>query len=86
MQRDGWHGVHVWLCNVLDHHGDIIVPCADRLVIRGCHEPPVLVYEGDRVDRAQMLIILLCDLSRVHIVLKTRVNMSSKWTLRHIPG
>ena len=69
MQCDSWHRVHVGLCDVLDDDRDVEVPCADGLVIRRRHKPPVLVDEGDCVHRAKVLVVFLRDFSRVYVVL-----------------
>jgi hypothetical protein len=63
------HTVHMWLGDVLDHHRDIEIPGTDRFVIRRRDEPPVVVDEGDRVHGTQVLVVLLSDLARVHVVL-----------------
>lgn len=74
MQRDCWHGMHVRLCDVLDDDGDIEIPCSNRLVIGGGHESAILVDKGDRIDRPQMLVILLRYLSGIDIVLEFGLN------------
>jgi len=63
------HRVHVWLGDVFDRYGDVEIPCADGLVIRRGNEPPIVIHESNRVDRPQMLIILLRDFARPHVVL-----------------
>ena len=61
--------MHVWLCNVLDHNRDVEVPSTDRLVIGSRHKSPVFIDKSDSVDRSQMLIILLSDLTAIDIIL-----------------
>lgn len=78
MERHGRHGVHVGFGNVLDHNRNIIVPYTDRFVVRSGDKPPIFVNECDRVYRSQMLIILLRDFPRIHIVL---LSISE-----HVPG
>jgi hypothetical protein len=63
MLGHGRHRVHVWLGDVLDDDGDVVVPTTDGLVVRRGQESPVAVNKGDRVDRAQMLIVGLDDFS-----------------------
>ena len=72
MKGHSGHGVHEGLGDVLDYNRNVIVPCANRLVIRGSHKSPVFVYECNRIDRSQMLVVFLYNLSRIDIVLKTR--------------
>ena len=52
MNRDCGHRVHVRLCDILDDNRNVIVPCANRLVIRGSYKSPVFVYECNRIDRS----------------------------------
>ena len=47
--------MHVWFSNILDDNGDIEIPRADGLVIRGCDKAAIFVHKGDGVDRTQML-------------------------------
>ena len=61
--------MHVRFRNVLNDHGDIEVPCTDRLVVRRRNEASVLIDESDCVDRSKMLVIFLCDLARVYVIL-----------------
>lgn len=63
------HRVHVRLSDVFDCHRNVEIPGTYRFVIRRGHEPPILVHEGDRVDRPQMLIVLLRDFSGPDVVL-----------------
>lgn len=60
----------MWLSDVFDDYGDIVVPNADRFVIRGGNKSTVLVNEGDGVHGSQMLVVLLGDLRRIHVVLE----------------
>jgi hypothetical protein len=76
MGRTAWmnghcgHRVHVWLRDVFDRDRDVEIPSANRLVIRSRDEPPILVHESDCVDRSQVLVVLLRDLSRSYVVLQ----------------
>ena len=72
MKRNSRHGVHVRLGNVLDNDGNIELPCTDRLVVRSRDESAVVVDEGDSIDRSKMLVVLLRDIARVHVVLCER--------------
>jgi hypothetical protein len=75
MSRTGWveghsgHGVHVWFSDIFDHDRDVIIPNTNCFIVRSGDKPPVLVDECDCIDRTQMLIVLLCDFSRIHVVL-----------------
>ena len=69
VHTDSWHGMHSRLGNVLDHDGNVVVPDSDRLVVRGGDESSVVIYKVDGVDWAKMLIVLLRDVARVHVVL-----------------
>merc|ERR1711884_808174 len=62
-QSDSWHAVHTRVCNVLHVHGDVPLPHSEGLVIAGGDEPPVPVHEGDGVDRGQMPVVLLHNVS-----------------------
>ena len=59
--RDGGHGVHRRVRDVLDVHRDVPLPDSQTLVVRGAHEAPVVVHEGDAVDGAQVAVVLLDD-------------------------
>ena len=72
MEGHSGHGVHERLGDVLDYNRDVIVPCANRFVIRGSHKSPVFVYECNRIDRSQMLVVFLYDLARVDVVLDSK--------------
>ncbi len=61
--------MHVRLGDVFDDDGDIEFPDPHRLVVRGAHEPPVLVDKSDGVDGPQVLVILLHDVTAVDIKL-----------------
>lgn len=63
MRRDGWHGVHGRVGDVLNLHGNAELPHPNGLVIRGGHELPALVDERDGVDWPQMIIVLLDSLA-----------------------
>lgn len=66
---DRGHRVHVWFGNVFDHDGNIVIPTTYRLVVRSGYETSILVYERNRVDGSQVLIICLDDLIRTQVVL-----------------
>ncbi len=61
--------MHVWLSDVLDNDRDVKVPCAYRFIIRSRDESSVLVDEGDSIDGAEMLIVFLGNVTRIHIIL-----------------
>lgn len=61
--------MHVGLGNVFDHHRNIEIPSSNRLIVRCCDEPPVLIDERDRVYGSKMLVILLSYVTRVDVVL-----------------
>ena len=67
--------MHVGFCDVFDDDRDIIVPSTDRFVIRSSDEPSILVDECDRVDGAEMLVVFLGNLARVHIILHERFQL-----------
>lgn len=77
VKGDGRHGVHVWLGDVFDDNGDVVVPNADRLVIRSGNKSTILVDECNGVHGSQMLVVLLGDLRRVHVVLERGDNMNT---------
>ena len=61
---DGGHAVHGGVGDVLHVHGDVPLPDAETLVVRGGDEPAVLVHERDGVDGAQMTVVLLDNVAR----------------------
>lgn len=61
--------MHVRLGNVLDHHRYVVVPCPDRFVVRRSNKSSILIDKRDRVDWPQVLVVLLCNLARIHVVL-----------------
>lgn len=63
------HRMHVRFSDVFNHNGDIIIPCSDGFVVRGCDEPSILVNECNGIYRTQVLIVFLCDFTRVHVIL-----------------
>lgn len=65
--------MHVRFCNILDDNGNIEVPCTDRLVIGGRDKSPVFVHEGDCIHWSEMLIVLLRDVARVHVILSCQM-------------
>jgi len=69
MNGHSGHRVHVRLGDVFDCDGDVEVPGANSLVIGRGHKPPILVHKSDRVDRPQVLIILLRYFPRPDVVL-----------------
>lgn len=69
MFSNGRHRVHTRLSDDLDRDGNVKVPHPHRFVVGRGDETPVLVNERDGVDRSKMLIILLHDLPRSHVVL-----------------
>lgn len=81
MEGDCWHRMHVRFSNVLDHDGDIEVPCPYGLVIRRRDKATVFINEGDSVHRPQMLVVFLGNLTRVHIILQNAQASSIPWWL-----
>ena len=63
------HRVHIRLGDVFDGDRNVEIPGPNGFVIRRGDEPPILIHEGDCVDRPQMLIVLLRDLSCPYVVL-----------------
>ncbi len=53
------HAVHVRLGDELDGDGDVVLPRAQGLVVRGGDEAAVGVDEGDGVDGAEVVVVLL---------------------------
>jgi len=50
MKRDGGHRVHVWLRDVFDHNGDVVVPTSYRFVVRCRDESSILINKRDGID------------------------------------
>jgi hypothetical protein len=69
VDTDSRHRVHGRLRDVLDHDGNVVVPNSDRLVVRRGDESTVVVDKVDRVDGSEVLVVLLRDVARGHIVL-----------------
>jgi len=69
--------MHVGFRDIFDHHGNIIIPCAYGLVVRGSNKPSVFIHEGDGINRAQVLVVLLCDFTGVHVILQGGVNSAA---------
>ena len=69
VKGDRRHRVHVRFSDVFYHNGNIKVPGSDRLVVGCHHELSVLIHERDRINQLQMLIIFLCNLSRIYVIL-----------------
>ena len=61
--------VHIRLCDEFYRHGDIEFPCAERLVVGGGDEAAVLVAEGDGVDGAEVVVVLLGHFAGARVVL-----------------
>ena len=61
--------MHVWLGDVFDDNWDVIVPTANRLVVRCRQESSVVIDESDRIDGSQMLVVCLRNLLLPHVVL-----------------
>mmetsp|Transcript_6356 Transcript_6356/g.18273 ORF Transcript_6356/g.18273 Transcript_6356/m.18273 type:complete len:428 (-) Transcript_6356:629-1912(-) len=66
---DGGNGVHAWVRNVFDLHGDAQLPHTDGFVVGGGYEAASFVHEGDCVHRRQMVVVLLHSVSTVHVEL-----------------
>ena len=56
-----------WVSDVFEVYRDVPFPNANRFVIRSRHKSPVFVYKGNRVDRIQMSIVLLDNISRTNV-------------------
>ena len=69
MHARSWHSMHVRLADVLGNDWNTKLPYVHFFVISCGHKPTTVLNEGDRIDRAEMLFILLHDLFRVRIVL-----------------
>lgn len=61
--------MHVRFRNVLDDNGDIVIPSTYRFIVRGRHETPIIIHERDSVDRTQVLVVGLDNLSLSQIIL-----------------
>lgn len=61
--------MHVGFGDVLDHDWDIEIPGPYSFVIGRGNKSPILIHESDSVDGTQVLVILLRDFPRVHVVL-----------------
>ena len=69
--------MHEGLGNILDDDWDIKVPSADCFIVGRSHETSILVDECNRVDWAQVLVVFLRDLARIHIILYQTVRTAS---------
>mmetsp|Transcript_14081 Transcript_14081/g.36317 ORF Transcript_14081/g.36317 Transcript_14081/m.36317 type:complete len:202 (-) Transcript_14081:496-1101(-) len=69
VDRHRGHRVHRRVRDVLDLHGNAKVPHPQGLVVAAGHETPVLIHKGDRVDGAQVLVVLLDDVARLRVEL-----------------
>lgn len=61
--------MHAGLGDIFDDDRNVKLPDTHRLVVRCTDEASVLVDKGNRVDRAQMLVVLLNDVPRVGVKL-----------------
>jgi hypothetical protein len=61
--------MHRRIGNQLDRHRNIKVPHAHGLVIARSNETTIVVDEGDRVDRSEVLVVLLRDIAGTDVVL-----------------
>lgn len=68
--------MHVWLGDIFDDDGDVVVPSSNRLVIGRGDESSVLVHECDGVDRSQVLVVCLDDLMRSCVILRARIILT----------
>ena len=69
MHGGGRDSMHVWFTDVLGHHGYAELPQVHLLVISSGDEASSIFDEGDRVYRAEMLLILLYYLFSIGIKL-----------------
>ena len=70
MHGCGGYGMHIWLTDVLGYHWNTKLPHIHLLVICGRDEPSAILNECDRIDRTQMLLVLLHNFLRVGVELK----------------
>ena len=70
MHRGRWDGVHIRLTDVLCHYRDAKLPDVDLLVVCSRDEASPVLDEGDRVDRPEVLLVLLDDVFLVSVKLK----------------
>ncbi len=70
--------MHVRLGDVLDDDRNVVVPRADRFVVRGGDKPPILVDERDSVHGPQMLVVLLHDFTGIDIILPIYVSILTR--------
>ena len=68
----------MWLGDVLDYHRNIEVPSSYSLIVRCRHKSSILIDEGDGIDRAQMLIVLLSNFARIYVILKENGQMTAQ--------
>mmetsp|Transcript_14749 Transcript_14749/g.41762 ORF Transcript_14749/g.41762 Transcript_14749/m.41762 type:complete len:584 (+) Transcript_14749:1747-3498(+) len=69
VHRHARHGMHGWVGNVLDGDADIPLPHQHLLVVAACHHLRSLIFhEHDRVDRRQVVVVLLRDFAGRAIV------------------
>ena len=62
-------GEHVRFSDELDGDGNVQLPCPQRLVVRGSDEAAVFVDEGNGVNWAEMMVILLSHFAGAGVVL-----------------
>ena len=64
------HRMHVWLAYVLGHNWDTELPNIHLFVISCRDKSSTILNESDRIDGAEMLLVLLHNLLRVSVELK----------------
>lgn len=64
----------MWLGNIFDHDGNVIVPCSYGLIVRCGYESAVVIHECDAVHWPKMLVVFLDNFGRVHVVLSIQIR------------
>lgn len=49
VQGNSRHGMHVWLGDVFDHNGDIVVPSSNSFIVGSGNESPIVVHKSNGV-------------------------------------
>lgn len=72
-QRNRRHRVHRWIRNVFHIDRNVPFPNAHTFVIGCGDEPTILVDERNRIDGAQMSIVLLHNVTATNVPLKQKI-------------
>lgn len=70
MHRSCRHRMHVWLAYVLGHNGDAELPNIHLFVISSRDKSSAILNESNRIDGAEMFLVLLHNLLRISVELK----------------